>query len=127
MKCNVSDLPPINGRIKEIIDKNFFGNVNRFSSKIGFNDSSKVNRLFNLDKKKKIYPTPSIDIILSIANTLGYSTDWLLFGKKILSEEEEQKLINEKVNNAISKTHKELIDIIKQQSLQISKLMELNK
>ena len=80
MKYALNELPDINRRIKTIVDEKFGGNVRRFSLSLGLSDSSKINRLFNNDKRTGNFPLPSCEIILLISNKFDYTTDWLLKG-----------------------------------------------
>lgn len=139
MKQNLKDLPLVNKRIQELINENFNGNVRKFSSSMGLSDSSKINRLFNKDKRNGEYPTPSSDIILLISETFNISTDWLLKGKEdenrhVNNITIDRKEIKGNNNNVVgddnknvlnSGNSKELIDIIKQQQEQISVLINL--
>lgn len=92
MKYALNELPDINRRIKTIIDENFGGNVRRFSLSLGLPDSSKINRLFNKDKRTGGFPLPSCEIILLISNRLDYSTDWMLRGIKTSNKENYKKI-----------------------------------
>jgi hypothetical protein len=89
MKCNFTELPTVNRRLKKIVDDNFNGNVRKFSFALGLTDSSKVNRLFNIEKRTGTVPPPSYEILLLIAIKLGYSIDWIMLG---IGEEKLQKI-----------------------------------
>lgn len=59
----MNDLPPVNGRIKDLINLKTNGNVSKFSELIGV-VPQKVNRLFNIDTRTQKYPDPlKTDII----------------------------------------------------------------
>lgn len=73
-------LPPVNQRIKDIINSNYNGNVRAFCIALGLSDSQKINRLFNIDKRNNKFPSPSIDILSLISNKLGISLNWLQSG-----------------------------------------------
>ena len=80
MKYALNELPDINRRIKTIVDEKFGGNVRRFSLSLGLSDSSKINRLFNKDKRTGNFTLPCFEIILLLSNKFNYTTDWLLKG-----------------------------------------------
>lgn len=136
MKKIIEDLPDINRRIKNIIDTDFNGNVLRFSKHIGLSSSSKINRLFNKDKRSGNYPDVTTDIILLISNALGCSTDSIIKG----SENEHEKHVNnitidasrhriDGEHNVIAKDSSvndmnNFMEIIKVQQEQINKLLE---
>lgn len=73
-------LPPVNQRIKELIDSRFNGSVRQFSMAMGIEQYQKINRLFSPDKRSGKYPKPSIDIISEISNTFDISIAWLQNG-----------------------------------------------
>lgn len=147
MKKALNDLPDINRRVKKIIDTERNGNVRRFSLDMGLSDSSKINRLFNKDKRTDEYPLPSTDIVLLIKIVYGYSPNWILCGigeEKINDVEKHVNNIditrneingdnnnvvgNGNTNTNISSSPKtndstQLIDIIKIQQEQINKLI----
>jgi len=68
-------LPPVNQRIKIIIDSKFGGNVTEFSRFLGYSGSQKINRLFKEDPRNGKYPTASIDILTDISNKFDLSMD----------------------------------------------------
>lgn len=125
------ELPEINKRIREIIDNDYKGNVLKFSRSIGLNNSSKVNRLFNLDKRNNDYPDVSIDILQRICNTLGYSADNIIKGT--LQKENKNTIEDNNKNESIVSDNKHehsndyiikyLLDIVKLQQIQINKLL----
>lgn len=137
MKQNIEELPDINRRIQDIINDRFNGNVRKFSMCMGLPDSSKVNRLFNKDKRSGEYPMPSSEIVLLISNTFGYTTDYILKG--VSTEEKHVNNIN--INNDsitgdnntmigdgnkdVNNGNKEMFDIIKEQQRQITELLKL--
>lgn len=76
------NLPPINQRIQDLIDKHSDGSVRGFANDIGLESSQKLNRLFNLDGRSGKYPEPSLPILTAIANKFDtVSIDWLVYGK----------------------------------------------
>lgn len=81
------NLPPVNQRIRELIDSKYHGSVRAFCVDIGFKDSQKVNRLFNIDPRNGKYPTPSIGILNSISNKLNVSLVWLQKGEDTIVED----------------------------------------
>ena len=102
MKYSLNELPDINRRVKMIIDDKFGGNVRRFSLTLGLPDSSKINRLFNKDKRTGLFPLPSCEIVLLISNFTGYSTDWILKG--IDNSGEERHINNIAINKGSVKS-----------------------
>ncbi len=74
-------LPPVNLRIKDIIDKEFGGNVTAFAKKLGYDSSQKINRLFKIDPRSAEYPVPSSTILSDISNIFDISIDFLQTGK----------------------------------------------
>lgn len=78
-------LPPINQRIKNLIDDKFGGIVSSFCKELGLESPQKINRLFKLDVRSKNvahYPTPSTDILEVISNKFDISLDELVKGVK---------------------------------------------
>ena len=71
-------LPPINQKIKDIIDERFNGSVRAFCLKLGLKNSQKINRLFNIDPRNEKYPIPSTEILTLISNTLDVPIETLL-------------------------------------------------
>lgn len=65
------ELPPLNQRVRELINEFTMGNVSKFSDSIG-HSPQKINRLFSIDSRSGKYPEPSLDIVNSITNK--YST-----------------------------------------------------
>lgn len=130
-------MPSVNKRIKEIIDTNFNGNVRQFALHMGLTDSSKINRLFNVDKRSNDYPLPSTEIILLIANSFGYSTDWLLKGVDPYAKSNvininkrdikgnNNNVVGDNNNNISNGDTSELLSVIKKQQEQIDKLLKL--
>lgn len=141
MKAVSKDLPDINQRLKDIIDIESDGNVRKFSINMGLSDSSKINRLFNTDKRSNGYPLPSIEIITLIMNKYGYSANWIINGygsMKLDTLHTNNITINKKDtkgnNNIVSDGNvenggnSELFEIIKNQQEQINNLLKmLNK
>lgn len=136
---NIDELPYANRQIKNIIDKDFNGNVLKFSKYIGLNSSSKINRLFNKDKRSNNYPDVTIDVILLICNAIGCTTDSLLIDKSTKIEKHINNITidakkqtikgNKNIigdSNKVSdneKTIEGFMEIIRIQQEQISKLM----
>jgi len=86
-------LPLINQRIKELINFHANGSVKKFSELIELNSSQVLNRIFNLDKRNQEYPSPSSEILLSIANKFeGLNCNWLLTGKGEMYESDEKNI-----------------------------------
>ncbi|MFA5849981.1 MAG: S24 family peptidase [Bacteroidales bacterium] len=74
-------LPSVNQRIKDIVDKEFGGNVTAFAKKLGYDSSQKINRLFKIDPRSAEYPVPSSSILSDISNIFDISIDFLQTGK----------------------------------------------
>ena len=74
-------IPPVNQRIRYLIDEKFGGSVRAFCKALGFTESQKVNRLFKIDLRNGKYPTPSIDILNVISKTFDISLIWLQYGE----------------------------------------------
>lgn len=81
MKSQNISLPTVNQRIRSVIDSDYKGSVRAFCLALGFADSQKINRLFNLDKRNNRYPKPSIDVLELISNKLDISLLWLQTGE----------------------------------------------
>lgn len=73
-------LPPINERIKDIINDQTKGNVTAFSIDLGYNGAQKVNRLFKIDSRTGKYPTPSSTLISDISNKFDVNINWIISG-----------------------------------------------
>lgn len=80
-------LPPINQKIKDIIDKQFNGSVRAFCLKLGLSNSQKVNRLFNIDPRNNKYPIPSTEILTLISNKLGVAIGELIDNHLVVNED----------------------------------------
>lgn len=57
------ELPPINQRIKDLIEEEANGNKTAFAKMLGYSSSQKINRLFIVDERNNKYPKPSSTII----------------------------------------------------------------
>lgn len=90
MNLEKSEIPLVNQRIKKIIDTNYKGSVRALCIALGFSDSQKINRLFNIDSRNGKYPTPSIDILNLISNKLDISLAWLQNGEGSMLKSETQ-------------------------------------
>jgi hypothetical protein len=75
-----NSLPPVNQRIKILIDDKFGGNVTKFSKYLGHNGPQKINRMFSPDPRNGKIPIPSIDILKEISNKFDISLDELMNG-----------------------------------------------
>lgn len=92
------ELPPVNQRIKEIIDDQTRGNVTAFCLLLGYTSPQKVNRLFKMDLRTKKYPVPSSTIISDISNKFDINVNWIVSGigeKYITPKQSEATLILE--------------------------------
>ena len=143
MPENNNELPEINKRIRNIIDKEYGGNVLKFSKAIGLNSSSKINRLFNKDKRNNEYPDVSVDIIQRISNFLKCSTDSLIYGFERTDKQKHVNNINIEANrNHVDGDHnivsvkdskiqtddkiQQLLEIVQMQQVQINNLLTKN-
>lgn len=80
-------LPPINQRIKDLIDDKYNGNITKCANDLGYKSSQKLNRLFSVDqrltdlqKKEYKFPTPSTEMLADISNLFDVSLDYLIKG-----------------------------------------------
>jgi len=86
-------LPPINQRIKDLINFHANGSVKKFAELIELNSSQVLNRVFNPDKRLEDYPVPSANIILAIANKFAdLNCNWLLTGKGEMFKNDEKNI-----------------------------------
>ena len=95
----MSELPPINQRIKNLIDEEANGNKTAFSKMLGYSSSQKINRLFIVDERNNKYPKPSSTIISDISNKFGINSNWLMTGEGNKKNIEEAIPMN--VNNIL--------------------------
>lgn len=72
------ELPEINQRIKKLINAKAGGSERKFAELCGLGSSQKLNRIFHPDKRSGNYPSPSIDIVINIANKFAIDLNWLL-------------------------------------------------
>lgn len=75
------ELPPINQRIKNIINEEANGNKTAFAKMMGYSSSQKINRLFIIDERNNKYPTPSATILSDISNRFDVDLSWLITGE----------------------------------------------
>ena len=74
-------LPPINQRIKYLVDYYSNGVVRVFAEKLGVSQQT-LNRIFNIDTRTEKYPVPTTEILVAITNMfVNVNTRWLLSGK----------------------------------------------
>ncbi|WP_052332524.1 hypothetical protein [Bacteroides neonati] len=79
---SMNELPPLNLRIKGLIEHYANGSVKKFSEIIQLSSSQKINRIFNIDKRNGEFPEASSDILINIANMFSeVDMNWLLTGK----------------------------------------------
>jgi hypothetical protein len=76
------DLPPINKRIRLLVDEMTNGSVADFVELIKVKSHQNLNRIFNVDKRNGKYPEPSAEILNCIkVNLPQINYDWLITGK----------------------------------------------
>lgn len=75
------ELPPINQRIKDLIEEEANGNKTAFAKMLGYSSSQKINRLFIVDERNNKYPKPSSTIISDISNRFDINSNWLITGE----------------------------------------------
>lgn len=134
MDNSYDKLPPITKRIKDLINTKFDGNVRRFCAYLGLDASSKINRLFKIDKRNNEFPMPSVNILMSIADAFDVSMDWLVYGKDKIktlntiniesNTVDGSKNVNIGEHNSNTDTDGYL-NIIHEQQKQISELLKL--
>ncbi|QNK63978.1 S24 family peptidase [Pedobacter sp. PAMC26386] len=74
-------LPPINQRVKDLINYYSNGVVRVFADKLESISQQTLNRLFNIDTRTKKYPVPTTDILVAITNMfVDVNPRWLLNG-----------------------------------------------
>ncbi|MFI3322461.1 MAG: hypothetical protein R3Y50_08055 [Rikenellaceae bacterium] len=132
------EIPPINTRIRQLID--FYANksVNNFAKTIGIPQQT-INRLFNIDKRTQKYPVATTDIIIAITQMyVDVNPGWLLTGTGNMINKDTPKgnvanikggtnKFKQEISTSIpSVTHDTdmLLGIIAQQREQISKYQE---
>ncbi len=102
MENENSNLPPVNQRIRDLVDSMYRGSVRAFSIALGLNDSQKINRLFNIDTRNGKYPTPSIDVLMIISNVLDISLQWLQTGEGDMYKPSIEQTINGNNNTSVA-------------------------
>lgn len=85
-------LPPVNQRIKNLIERVSNGNVTDFSKRLGYDKPQKVNRLFKIDDRTEKYPVPSTEMLEDISNVFDISLDQLIKGT-VLTQSKPQKAV----------------------------------
>lgn len=75
------ELPPINQRIKDLVNEEANGNKTAFAKMLGYSSSQKINRLFIIDERNNKYPTPSSTILSDISNRFDIDPSWLMTGE----------------------------------------------
>jgi len=74
-------LPPINKRVKDVIELKKKGNVSRFAQEVGLGQQV-VNRLFKIDIRTNKYPSVSMNVVRTITDFYpDINQEWLLHGK----------------------------------------------
>lgn len=106
----IDKLPLPTRNIKKLIDDNFNGNTRQFCLEMGMKNSSKINRLFKVDKRSGSYPRPSAEVLSMISEKYNVSIDWLMLGH---GQSQEEKLVEENENfRNIIKKQQEQIDYL---------------
>lgn len=109
---NVNNLPPVNGRLWEIVTKESAGNFTDFAKPLGVS-SQKIRRLFREDKRNGKYIEPGIDLVKIIAQIYGVSINWIITSEKSPYDDMDSKTqISSKTNipkdDCCSKSKEEL-------------------
>ena len=82
------EIPEINDRILQLVEKKANKSRNEFAKKIGVAQQS-INRLFNIDKRTGKYPLATTEIIASITEMfVDIDANWLLTGKGSMLKED---------------------------------------
>ncbi|QXU42062.1 S24/S26 family peptidase [Pedobacter sp. D749] len=77
----MDSLPPINQRVKRLINHYSNGVVRVFAEQLENVSQQTLNRLFNIDTRTKKYPIPTTDILVAITNMfVDVNPRWLLNG-----------------------------------------------
>jgi hypothetical protein len=123
-------VPPINQRIKELIEIYARGSVRKFSQDIGVS-SQLLNRVFNIDKRNGKHPKPSKLIISAIENKfVTLNPEWLLNGMEpmIINNPDSSQGINKKVfeDDDPCEKCKKLENELKEKCTKINELLEKN-
>lgn len=94
-------LPLYTRNIMRIITKSTDGNITKFANQMGMENSTRVQRIFQPDKRSGKYPVPSTELLMMIHDVYGISVDDILFTEidpqSILSsskQENQQKTVN---------------------------------
>lgn len=86
-------IPEINKRLKQVVDYQSSGSVNKFSKLINVSQQ-KLNRVFSIDKRTGKYPTIPTEIFVKLTEYCDeINVTWILSGKG-------EMLISEKKNNS---------------------------
>lgn len=79
---SIKELPPINQRVRKLIEHYAGGSVKLFSEQIELSNSQRLNRIFNLDKRNNEYPIVSSEVLIAIANMFSsVDINWILTGR----------------------------------------------
>lgn len=74
--------PPVNQRVKKLIDFYANGSVRKFSRIIGLSSAQRLNRIFHPDKRNNKYPEPTKEILQLISKRFEMvNVNWLYTGE----------------------------------------------
>lgn len=126
MNGGIENMPAVNQRIRNLIDMSYKGSVRAFCVALGFTDSQKVNRLFKTDPRNGKYPTPSIDILNLISNSLDISLTWLQNGEGEMLKGQVDETEEEANPNTSDMTINRLLDALERRDQQVAEAMAQN-
>lgn len=125
----INDLPDINRRIYDLVQRKAGGNITKFAAMIGLKHQT-VNRLFKKDTRNEKYPEVSLDVVSAISENLNVSIDYLVNGIEVEQQElkePEWKYGSVKANEGSSpflKMIQEKDELLTEKDKQIVKLSE---
>jgi len=103
----MDSLPPINQRVKRLINHYSNGVVRVFAEQLENVSQQTLNRLFNIDTRTKKYPIPTTDILVAITNMfVDVNPRWLLngIGEMLVTPNELDKINANTPNDDIQKS-----------------------
>jgi len=113
------ELPEINKRIKQLVEKYAKDNFSEFCRLVEIKPSYKLTRLFSVENRNGKYPEPSLDVIRQISSKLDIDINFLVFGESkyaenIVNEERNKYLTSDDKLNIIIKQNVEILDNLNQ-------------